>query len=93
MANREVIEAAAARGFSLEGTGGGCTALVAHVYAHEVMITADEDLSAPETLDSPCLVGFYGDEPLAPVLIAQIPFPTLRAALAAVAVTSTTTRA
>lgn len=92
MATTEAIKAAAERGFRLESTGGGCTAFVANVYDHEVMITADEDATVPETLDSPCLIGFYGLEPLGPTLIAQVSFPTLRAALAAVAVTDTKKR-
>ena len=88
----EAIEAAAERGFRLESTGGGCTAFVANVFDHEVLITADEDATAPETLNSPCLVGFYAAEDLAVVMIAQVSFPTLRAALAAVAVTDTKTK-
>lgn len=92
MNRQQAIKAAADRGFRLESTGGGCTAFVANVFEHEVLITGTEDATVPATLESPCVVGFYAAEPATMTLIAQVSFPTLRAALAAVEVTDTKKR-
>lgn len=50
-------------GFSLENTGGGCEAYVAHRSTIsgdvDVYITVQDDPSAPESLDDAVTIGFY----------------------------------
>ena len=48
-------------GFRLIGTGGGCTAFCLDNprLSSYILVTDEEDPSAPESMDQPCLVGFY----------------------------------
>ena len=48
-------------GFRLIGTGGGCTAFCMDNprLGSYILVTDVEDPLAPESMDQPCLVGFY----------------------------------
>lgn len=71
-------EALASRGFTLESTGGNCTAYIKEDdTVGEILVTYEDDASAPDKMSDPVEVGFYGLQHSEPLL--TLHFPTLTA--------------
>lgn len=85
--SERIAEAMRARGFVLEGTGGGCEAFIKYEeqggkVIGQVMVTRECDPSVPDEMGEPVDVGYYvGEEGETCVMIMR--FPSLTAFLAA----------